>query len=57
MKTTIFISIALLAVCWGIPNPDLTNFLRGQVLCSAMNFSQKIIYFSFRALPVTSTDL
>ena len=30
MKTTIFISIALLAVCWGIPNPDLTNFLRGQ---------------------------
>ena len=30
-------------VCWGIPNhDDVTNFLRGQVLCSAMNFSQKL---------------
>ena len=44
MTTTIFISIALLVVCWGIPN---TNFLCGHVLCSAINFSQKIISFSF----------
>ena len=50
MKTTIFISIALLAVCCGIPNPDLTNFLRGQVLCSAMNFSQKNNIFLFQGL-------
>ena len=52
MTTTIFISIALLVVCWGIPNhDDVTNFLRGQVLCSAMNFSQKMTSFSLRALP------
>ena len=45
MTTTIFISIALLVVCWGIPNhDDVTNFLRGQVLCSAMHFSQKNIF-------------
>ena len=46
--TTIFISIALLVVCWGIPNPDdVTNFLRGQVLCSAMDCSQKNNKFLF----------
>ena len=45
MTKTIFISIALLVVCWGIPNhDDVTNFLRGQVLCSAMHFSQKNIF-------------
>ena len=43
MTSTIFISIALLVVCWGIPN---TNFLCGHVLCSAMNFSQKKLYIS-----------
>ena len=51
MATTIFISIALLVVCWGIPTPDdVTNFLRGQVLCSAMNFSQKNNIFLFQGL-------
>ena len=51
MTTTILLSIALLVVCWGIPTPDdVTNFLRGQVLCSAMNFSQKNYIFLFQGL-------
>ena len=51
MTKTIFISIALLVVCWGIPNPNnVTNFLRGQVLCSAINFSQKSNIFLFQGL-------
>ena len=42
MTTTIFISIALLVVCWGIPNhDDVTNFLRAQVLCSALPGSHR----------------
>ena len=51
MATTIFISIALLVVCWGIPTPnDVNNFLHGQVLCSAMNFSQKNYIYLFQGL-------
>ena len=51
MTKTIFISIALLVVCWGIPNhDDVTNFHRAQVLCSAMNFSQKNNIFLFQGL-------
>ena len=38
-------------VSWGIPNhDDVTNFLRAQVLCSAMNFSQKNNIFLFQGL-------